>query len=71
MAISKLIIPASKEETRLIAEHMDSYNFNQVGPLIPELTIRLDFVAKDAQEKVIGGIVAALGYWAGLEVQIL
>ncbi|HTF03663.1 MAG TPA: GNAT family N-acetyltransferase, partial [Bacteroidia bacterium] len=32
---------------------------------------RLDFTARDGQGKIIGGIIAEIGYWGGTDIHVL
>ncbi len=40
-------------------------------PAIADIWTRLEFVAKDKNGIEIGGILAGIGYWNGLEINIL
>lgn len=64
------IEPCEKENVKKIVDGINKYNLSKV-PAIADLWTRLEFVAKDENGIEIGGILAGLGYWNGLEINIL
>lgn len=64
------IEPCKKENIKQIVDGINDYNLSQV-PAIADIWTRLEFVAKDENGIEIGGILAGLGYWNGLEINIL
>ena len=64
------IEPCEKENIKKIVDGINEYNLSKV-PAIADIWTRLEFVAKDENEIEIGGILAGLGYWNGLEINIL
>ncbi len=64
------IEPCEKENIKKIVDGINEYNLSQV-PAIADIWTRLEFVAKDENGIEIGGILAGLGYWNGLEIKIL
>jgi GNAT superfamily N-acetyltransferase len=64
------IEPCEKENIKKIVDGINEYNLSEV-PAIADIWTRLEFVAKDENGIEIGGILAGLGYWNGLEINIL
>lgn len=64
------IEPCEKEDIKKIVDGINEYNLSKV-PAISDIWTRLEFVAKDKNGIEIGGILAGLGYWNGLEIKIL
>jgi len=64
------IEPCEKENIKKIVDGINDYNLSKV-PAIADIWTRLEFVAKDENGIEIGGILAGLGYWNGLEIHIL
>jgi len=64
------IEPCNKENIKKIVDGINDYNLSQVSA-ISDIWTRLEFVAKDENGIEIGGILAGLGYWNGLEIKIL
>ena len=64
------IEPCEKENIKKIVDGINEYNLSKV-PAISDIWTRLEFVAKDENGIEIGGILAGLGYWNGLEINIL
>jgi GNAT superfamily N-acetyltransferase len=64
------IAPCSKDNIKVIVDGINDYNLSKVAAIAPIWT-PLEFVAKDENGIEIGGILADLGYWNGLEIKIL
>ena len=64
------IAPCSKDNIKVIVDGINDYNLSKVAAIAPIWT-PLEFVAKDENGIEIGGILAGLGYWNGLEIKIL
>ena len=64
------IEPCEKENIKQIVDGINEYNLRKV-PAIADIWTSLEFVAKDENGIEIGGILAGLGYWNGLEIKIL
>ena len=64
------IEPCEKENIKKIVDGINEYNLIKV-PAISDIWTRLEFIAKDENGIEIGGILAGLGYWNGLEINIL
>jgi GNAT superfamily N-acetyltransferase len=56
---------------KIISKGLVDYNTSNVPVVIPEGFIKFDFAALNADEKVIGGILASLNYWGGLDISVL
>ncbi|WP_051260735.1 GNAT family N-acetyltransferase [Algoriphagus marincola] len=59
-----------KKNIKKIIDGLNEYNLSKV-PAIADIWTPLEFVAKDKNGIEIGGILAGLGYWNGLEIKIL
>ncbi|MFC3560683.1 GNAT family N-acetyltransferase [Pedobacter jamesrossensis] len=64
------IEPANKETSKTIIDGINDYNLSQVAAL-SEIWTALDFIIKNNNGVEIGGILAGIGYWNGLEIKIL
>ena len=64
------IIPCNKDNIKVIVDGINDYNLSKV-PAIASIWTPLEFVAKDENGIEIGGILAGIGYWNGLEIKIL
>lgn len=64
------IEPANKESVKNIIDGINEYNLGKVSALSQTWT-PLDFVIKNEDEIEIGGILAGVGYWKGLEIKII
>jgi GNAT superfamily N-acetyltransferase len=60
----------NKDDIKIIIDGINEYNLSKVSA-VAEVWTRLEFVAKDKNGIEIGGILAGLGYWNGLEIKIL
>jgi len=58
------------DDIKKIVEGINVYNLDQVKALAPTWT-SLDFTIKNEANIVIGGILAGINYWNGLEIKIL
>ena len=65
-----IIEPCNKDNIKTIVDGINEYNLNKVSALA-EIWTRLEFVIKDKNETEIGGVLAGIGYWNGLEIKIL
>jgi GNAT superfamily N-acetyltransferase len=59
------------EINKIITKGLIDYNTSIVPVLIPEGFIKFDFAAMNADEKTIGGVIASLNYWGGLDISVL
>ena len=64
------IEPCEKENIKKIVDGINEYNLSKVSA-IADIWTPLEFVAKDENGIEIGGILAGLEYWNGLEIKIL
>jgi len=64
------IEPCSKDNIKIIVDSLNSYNLNKVSA-VADVWTRLEYVIKDDNGIEIGGILAGIGYWNGLEIKIL
>lgn len=59
-----------KENGKKIVDGINAYNLSKVSAMTNSWT-PLEFVALDENGIEIGGILAGIGYWNGLEIKIL
>lgn len=64
------IEPCEKENIKKIVDGINEYNLSKVSAIADTWT-RLEYIAKDESGIEIGGILAGIGYWNGLETNIL
>lgn len=62
--------PANIETAKIIIDGINEYNLSKVAAL-GQIWTPLDFVMKDNNGIEIGGILAGIGYWKGLEIKII
>ncbi|HEY6161200.1 MAG TPA: GNAT family N-acetyltransferase [Bacteroidia bacterium] len=60
-----------QDSRKRIVEGLNGYNESVVPYIIPGQWMRLEFAAKNESGEVIGGILAMLGHWGGLEINVL
>lgn len=63
------IEPCTPENRKTIVEGINTYNLNRVTALAPTWT-PVEFVIKN-EDEAIAGILGGIGYWNGLEINIL
>ena len=59
-----------KANIKTIVDGINKYNLEKVSA-VSEIWTRLEFIIKDKNEIEIGGILAGINYWNGLEIKIL
>nr|WP_315221262.1 GNAT family N-acetyltransferase [uncultured Flavobacterium sp.] len=64
------IEPCKKESINKIVDGINEYNLSKISA-ISDIWTPLEFVAKDENGIEVGGILAGIGYWNGLEIKIL
>jgi len=65
------ITTCTRDEARQIVDGINRYNLNQVPAVLQENWTPIEYILKNEEGQVIGGILAGIGYWAGLEIKIL
>jgi len=60
----------NKADIKIIVDGLNAYNLDKVAALSPIWT-PLEFCIKNEQGDVIGGVLAGINYWNGLEIKIL
>lgn len=65
-----IIIPCTPQDVTTILDGINNYNLSQV-PGLTNTFKQLEFVAKNTNDEVVGGILCSMGYWAGLEIKVL
>jgi len=64
------IEPCQKENTKTIVDGINAYNLSKVAATA-DIWTPLEYVMKDENGIEIAGILSGIGYWNGLEIQIL
>lgn len=64
------IKPCKKENIQTILDGINSYNLSKVAA-VSDIWTPLEFIIKDKTGNDIGGVLAGIGYWNGLEIKIL
>lgn len=64
------IASCGKESMRKIVDGINQYNLDQVSA-VSDIWTPLEYVAKNENDEEIGGVLAGIGYWNGLEINIL
>lgn len=64
------IVPCGKESVGKIVDGINQYNLDRV-PALSDIWIPLEYIAKNENGEEIGGILVGIGYWNGLEINIL
>jgi len=64
------ILPCTKDHIKTIVDGINTYNLSKVAALSDTWT-PLEFVATNAKGEALGGILAGINYWNGLEIKIL
>jgi len=64
------IEPCGKENITTIVNGINEFNLSKVSALADNWT-PIELVAKNENGEGIGGVLAGIGYWNGLEVRIL
>ncbi|GAA4198472.1 GNAT family N-acetyltransferase [Pedobacter jeongneungensis] len=64
------LIPCGKESINKIIDGINQYNLDRV-PALSNIWTPLEYIAKNENDDEIGGILAGIGYWNGLEINIL
>ena len=59
------------EQAKHIVNALNDYNLNMVPPVLSENWIPLEYVVKNDQNEILGGILSGIGYWGALEIKIL
>jgi GNAT superfamily N-acetyltransferase len=62
---------STDDEIQIIVDGINTYNWEHVPAFIAEKWIPMDYVVKNNEGEVIGGILSNIGYWGGLEIRIL
>ncbi len=61
----------TKEEIPVILNGINAYNYSKVPPTMSTMWTPLDYVVKNSNREIIGGLLSGIGYWGGLEIKIL
>jgi GNAT superfamily N-acetyltransferase len=64
------IVPCEKQDASKIVDGINQYNLDKVSAL-SDIWTPLEYIAKNENGEEIGGILAGIGYWNGLEINIL
>lgn len=61
----------TREQAKHIVNALNDYNLNIVPPVVSENWTPLEFIMKNEQNEILGGILSGIGYWGALEIKIL
>ncbi|QDW23868.1 GNAT family N-acetyltransferase [Pedobacter sp. KBS0701] len=64
------IVPCEKGSIVKIVDGINQYNLDKVSAL-SDMWTPLEYTAKNENGEEIGGVLAGIGYWNGLEINIL
>ena len=64
------IVPCGKESVSKIVDGINQYNLDSV-PALSDIWTPLEYIARNKNGEEIGGVLAGIGYWNGLEINIL
>jgi GNAT superfamily N-acetyltransferase len=64
------ILPCTNDNRKTIVNGINQYNLSNV-PALADIWTPLEFTAHDDNNNIIGGILGGIGYWNGLEINIL
>ncbi|WP_316844430.1 GNAT family N-acetyltransferase [Pedobacter psychrodurus] len=64
------LVPCGKESISKIVDGINQYNLDRVAAL-SDIWTPLEYIAKNENDEEVGGILAGIGYWNGLEINIL
>lgn len=70
MASNFTIEPCEKEIIAKILNGINQFNLSQI-PAVGNFWTPLEFIIKDEYSNVIAGILSGIGYWKGLEINLL
>ena len=65
-----LIEPCGKENIKKIIDGLNLYNLGKV-PAEAQTWTPLEYMIRDEEGNEIGGVLGGIGYWNGLEIQML
>lgn len=60
----------NKDDIKIIVDGLNGYNLEKVAGLASVWT-PLEFAIKSENDNIVGGILAGINYWNGLEIKIL
>lgn len=64
-----MIEKSSPEETQQFGAALDAWNHHHVSQRVKPQP--LNYTARDEQGRIIGGIIAEIGYWGGTDIHVL
>ncbi|MGN8055594.1 GNAT family N-acetyltransferase [Pedobacter sp. 22163] len=64
------IVPCGRESISKIVDGINQYNLDRV-PALSDIWTPLEYIAKNENGEEIGGVLAGIGYWNGLEINII
>lgn len=65
-----MIEPCNEENIKQQLKGIDAHDLSKV-PTFTDMYTRLDFIAKDKNGIEIGGVIAGIDYWNGLDIKVL
>ena len=64
-------VKATKCEIKIILNSINNFNLNKVARTHHSDWTELNYVIKNLDDTIVGGILAGIGYWSGLEIRTL
>ncbi|WP_109301132.1 GNAT family N-acetyltransferase [Aquimarina sp. AU474] len=61
----------TSDEIKTIVKGINDYNYSKVPPILSEMWTPINYVVKDSNQEILGGLLSGIGYWGGLEIKIL
>ncbi len=58
-------------EAKMIVSALNTHNLNNAPAVLTKTWTPLDYVIKNTDNQILGGILSGIGYWGGLEIKIL
>ena len=65
------ISPATREECDVVVQGLLDYNLQLIPQITKEKWVRVELAAKNEKDEIIGGAIGIVGYWGGLDINIL
>ncbi len=65
-----IITPCNREDAKVIVDGLNNYNLSLVAASA-DIWTPFEYVTRNENGTIIGGVLAGIGYWNGLEIQAL
>jgi ribosomal protein S18 acetylase RimI-like enzyme len=61
----------NEEDIQEIVDSINNYNYSKTTNRLDDISFKINLVAKNSKNELIGGLLSHIGYFKGLEVHIL